>query len=60
MPKQYVSKLDSSERVLADGSIISPGEPRELSSDDLKNEHNKRLLDEGQIVEAPKQSGGEK
>ena len=56
--KSYVTKLDSSERVLASGRVLVPGEPVDLDSDELKDPHNKRLIDEGQIVEAPKKSGG--
>lgn len=47
---EYVATLDSSERVLADGRILTPGEPVNLTADDVKDPHNKRLIDEGQIV----------
>lgn len=56
--KSFVARLDSTERVLADGRVVVPGEPFDLSVDDQKDQHNKRLIEEGQIVEAPKQSGG--
>lgn len=48
---QFVGPLDATERVLADGRPIVPGEPFELKGDALKDPHNKRLIDEGQIVE---------
>lgn len=32
---------------LADGRVVSPGESVELSAEDQRDPHNKRLLDEG-------------
>lgn len=49
---KYLGSFEASERTLADGRVIVPGEPFDLSKDDLKDPHNQRLLDEGQIVEA--------
>lgn len=46
----YASPLDSSERVLADGRVVTPGIIVELTKEDEKDEHNKRLIDEGQLV----------
>lgn len=49
--KKFASPLGSSERVLSDGSVATPGEPVMLDADAQKDEHNKRLIDEGQLVE---------
>ena len=49
--KKFIAPVDATERVLSSGQVLVPGEPFELSDKDLKDEHNKRLLDEGQIVE---------
>jgi hypothetical protein len=49
---KYVAPFDASERVLSDGRPITPGEPIELKSEDLKDEHNKRLIEEGQLIKA--------
>lgn len=54
--KQFVTPVDSTERVLSSGQVLVPGEPVELSADDQKDEHNKRLIDEGQIVEYKKEA----
>lgn len=48
---KYVQPIDASEKVLADGSVPTPGEPFELKGDDLKDEHNQRLIEEGQLIE---------
>ena len=48
---KYAGIIGASESILADGRVVVPGEPIDLSSDDLKDEHNKRLIDEGQLVE---------
>lgn len=47
----FVGTIDATERVLADGGIIIPGVPFELKGEDLNNPHNKRLIDESQIIE---------
>jgi hypothetical protein len=46
----YATPLDSRERVLADGRVAIPGELIEISAEDAKDEHNKRLIEEGQLV----------
>lgn len=56
--KRYVAPVDSSERVLSDGRIAVPGEPLALDNDALKDEHNKRLIEEGQLLESQEQSKG--
>lgn len=54
MPK-FSSPIDASERTLADGRVVVPGEPIELSKDDLKDPHNMRLIEEGQLLEIKKE-----
>jgi hypothetical protein len=54
--KQYTARVDSTERVLSSGQVLVPGEPADLSAEDQKDEHNKRLIDEGQIVEFKKEA----
>jgi hypothetical protein len=49
--KNFLGVRDASERTLADGRVIVPGESFTLNAEDLKDPHNKRLIDEGQIVE---------
>lgn len=56
--KRFVAPLDSSERVLSDGRIAVPGEQVALDNDAQKDDHNKRLIEEGQLVEVKEQSGG--
>lgn len=51
MSKKFLGVRNASERMLANGRVIVPGEPFELSDEDLKDPHNKRLISEGQIVE---------
>jgi hypothetical protein len=50
-PKTYVSSASASERVLADGRVAVPGEPVSLDGDQQKDEHNKRLIDSGQLLQ---------
>lgn len=62
--KQYVAPLGTSERVLASGRVIVPGERITLAEEDQKDEHNARLIEEGQLLEVqtkanPKKDGGE-
>jgi hypothetical protein len=54
---QFQATYDSKERVLADGRVVVPGEPFDLTSDDQKDSHNKRLIDSGQIVAVMKKKG---
>jgi|1185.fasta_scaffold1596724_2 hypothetical protein len=58
--KTYVAPLDVTERVLADGRVITPGEPFELSASDQNDDHNRRLIEEGKFSEATsaKSTGG--
>lgn len=64
-PSKFVSPPNASEHVLSDGRVLTPWEPVELDADALKDEHNKRLIEEGQIVEVKEgkststSSGGE-
>lgn len=55
---KYLINADASERVLADGRVLIPGEPVELDPDQAKEPHNKRLIDEGQLVEQKAKKGG--
>lgn len=48
---RFVSPIDATERVLADGRTVAPLEPFELKGDALKDPHNKRLIEEGQLIE---------
>lgn len=43
---------------LADGKVLAPGETVDLSAEQAKEPHNKRLIDEGALVKpsAKKQS----
>jgi hypothetical protein len=61
-PKTYVSPLGASERVLADGRVAVPGMAIALDGDQQKDEHNKRLIDSGQLLQTkdkPATEGGE-
>jgi hypothetical protein len=49
--KKFVAPYGSSENVLSDGRVLIPGEPVELDDDALKDEHNQRLIEDGQIAE---------
>jgi hypothetical protein len=53
--KVYVP-LDATETILASGREGVPGETFDLSADEAKNPHNKRLLDGGNLIkiEEPK------
>lgn len=62
--KQYVAPLGSSERVLTNGQVAVPGESVTLDDEAQKDEHNARLIEEGQLLEvqakaSPKKDGGE-
>jgi len=50
----YAGRLGASETTLADGKPIILGEPFELTDEQAKDPHNKRLIDEGHIVEQKK------
>jgi hypothetical protein len=43
---------------LDDGRVVGVGEEVELNKDDLKSLHNKRLIDEGTLIEIPQEKGG--
>lgn len=61
-PKMYVSPLGASERVLADGRVAVPGVQVPLDGDQQKDEHNKRLIESGQLLQTkdkPPTEGGE-
>jgi hypothetical protein len=60
---QFVAPIDQSERVLADGRVLVPGEPVDLDDDAQQDPHNARLIEEGQLLEIEQtqtKSGGEK
>lgn len=44
---------------LADGRIVGPGDTVKLSADDLKEDHNKRYIDEGILLKLEKTKGGD-
>jgi hypothetical protein len=61
----FVAPLGSSERVLSSGQVVVPGEPIALDDEATSDEHNKRLIEEGQLLEVQEQkkskkSGGDK
>jgi hypothetical protein len=43
--------LTSGERTLADGRSLVPGETVDLTADESKDLHNKRLIEEGHLLE---------
>lgn len=44
---------------LHDGRILEPGGYYELTKEDLGESHNKRYVDEGQLISAPEQHPGD-
>lgn len=50
----YAGRIGASETTLADGKPIILGQPFELTPEQAKDPHNKRLIDEGHIVEQKK------
>jgi hypothetical protein len=60
MTKTFMPRVTASERTLDDGRVVVVGEPVELTSDDQKAPHNKRLIESGQLIEVKKPKGGEK
>lgn len=54
---EVYSPHDASERILASGRPLAPGEYAEVTAKELKEPHNKRLLDEGQLLKVPKKEG---
>jgi hypothetical protein len=61
---KFVGPIHGRERVLSDGRVIVPGEEFELDDEAQKDEHNKRLIESGQVLAVdqnakPKKSGGE-
>jgi hypothetical protein len=61
--KDFVAPLGSSEKILADGRFLVHGETVSLEDDEQKDDHNARLIEEGQLLEVgktkTKKSGGE-
>lgn len=49
--KTFVSPYGASERVLAGGGIVVPGDTIDLDDEAQGDEHNKRLIEEGQLIE---------
>jgi hypothetical protein len=50
--KEFTMSLSASHpEDLASGRVISPGESVKLTDDELKEPHNKRLIDEGVLLE---------
>jgi hypothetical protein len=58
--KQFVAPLGSSERVLATGQILVPGEPVTLDDEAQKDAHTARLIEEGQLLEVQSKPGTKK
>lgn len=59
MTKSFLPTTTASERTLSDGRVLIPGEAMELTREQQNDPHNKRLIQEGQIVE-DKSGGGKK
>lgn len=57
MDKFYVS-LQASEATLSDGRILQRGQEIELKKGEIEDEHNARLISEGQLTAVGKKSGG--
>lgn len=55
---KFYSPVDATERILASGRPVAPGETFDLKAEEVKDPHNKRLIEEGQIIEIKKQEGG--
>jgi hypothetical protein len=60
----FVAPHGSTEHVLNNGSVAIPGEEITLDEEAMADPHNKRLIDEGQILEvaqsgSPKKKEGE-
>lgn len=51
---KFYAPHDSTERLLADGRPFEPGEYVTLSKEEMKDPHNKRLVDEGKLLAAGK------
>lgn len=49
----FYAPHDASERLLASGRPLTPGATFQLTSDEMKDTHNKRLIEEGKILEVP-------
>jgi hypothetical protein len=61
--KSFIAPFGISERVLAGGRVIVPGEPFEMSAEELADDHNKRVFEEGKVQEykkPQKSEGGDK
>lgn len=54
---EYYSPHDASERILASGRPLRPGQRFKLTDKDAKDPHNKRLIDEGQLLKVPDKKG---
>lgn len=54
MSEKFYSPWDASERILASGRPLSPGEFVELTDEEMKDPHNKRLLAEGNLLQIVK------
>lgn len=55
--KFYVS-LQASEATLSDGRILQRGQEITLTKEEVTDEHNARLITEGQLTAVEKKSGG--
>jgi hypothetical protein len=53
--KQFAPRVGASEIMLEDGQVLVAGEQYELSDEQLKEPHNKRLIESGQILEVKSQ-----
>ena len=55
--KFYVS-LQASEATLSDGRVLQRGQEIQLSKAETEDEHNARLIEEGQLQAVDKKPGG--
>ncbi len=59
---KFYAPSTATERVLASGRVLAPDEEFDLKKDEADDPHNKRLIEEGHIVEVEttKKGGDEK
>lgn len=59
MTKSFLPSTTASERTLSDGRVLVPGEdPVKLTAEEQDDPHNKRLIEEGQMIEVKPKKGG--
>lgn len=55
--KFYVS-VDASPETLASGQPLIPGETINLKAEEVKDEHNKRIIESGSLIEVKEEKSG--